>query len=401
MNLCNYYDRLEKENGELVRIVNAVPRAKDKQDLSLDVYKEYESGICECRNLYTSMCGYRVAFPDEVTSLYHNGTCLFIQKLDDFEKTKKIAAFQFYSQPLDEKSKCFILSKYPDFKYVLNKWSGSIAKTMNVLSIWKDHKEIELLLAVGYERLALNKSFWKLSEKNKKEIVLFVRKNQSMNKLSLTDIQIILKNRLNMQEYMEFDSFCYKYGKIRYDFYVYLKKINRADYVGFSLYRDYWKLLKQTNHNLKDDYWCYPKDLETSHNKILQEVESINSMKQLDKLKLKQDKYFKAVKKLLKYKTEIDGYYIFIPESVEEISKHAEKLHQCLIANDYVQQVIDKNCVLVFIQKSNIPIATCQLLKDDKIGQFYADELDRSNCLPSAEVKTAMNKWIEYKRSFA
>ena len=55
MNVCNYFDRLEIENGELVRVLNAVPRATKKSHLSLDVYKEYETGRCQCRNLYTSM----------------------------------------------------------------------------------------------------------------------------------------------------------------------------------------------------------------------------------------------------------------------------------------------------------------------------------------------------------
>ena len=126
-------------------------------------------------------------------------------------------------------------------------------------------------------------------------------------------------------------------------------------------YRDYWKLLKQTAHSQKEDYWRYPKDLQRKHDELLAEVENIKQMEEIEQLKAKQKMYFKAVKKLLKYGTEIDGYSVFIPGTVEEVAEQAMALHQCLIANDYVSKVISRSCVLVFIQKDRVPVATCQL----------------------------------------
>lgn len=401
MNLCNYYDRLEIEDGELVRVINAVPRAAKKSHLSLDVYKEYESGRCQCRNLYSSMTGYRVAFPDEVTSLYHNGSCSFIQKLEDFGDISRIPAFYYYSGGVDKISQKLILEKYPDFKYVMKKWSGTLAQTIDALAIWHDHKDVEFLLAAGWTKLALNKSFWRMSEKKRKEIVSFKKNNPECRGMSLSDIQKILKYGISVDEFREYEKFCWRHSQTRYDVYKYLQKIGKADFLGVSLYRDYWKLLKQTEHNKNDDYWKYPKDLQRKHDELLQEVENINQMKQIQSLKEKQERYSKVVKKLLKYGTEIDGYSVFVPETVEQIAEQAKVLHQCLVANDYVSKVINKSCVLVFIQKDSVPIATCQLLKGDKIGQFYADELDRDNCLPTDEVMAVMNKWIEWKKNSA
>ena len=399
MNICIYYDRLEIENGELVRVVNAVPRAAKKSHLSLDVYKEYESGRCQCRNLYSSMSGYRVAFPDEVTSLYHNGCCSFIQELEDFGETSKIPAFYYYSGGVDEISRKLILDKYPDFKYVMKKWSGTLAQTMLALLIWQNHKEIEFVLAAGWTYLALDKSFWRLSEKKRREIVAFKKNNPNITTMTLSDIQTVLKYKISIDDFREYKTFCRQHSKIRYDAYKYLLKIKKADYLGVSLYRDYWKLLKQTSHSQKDDYWQYPKDLQRKHDELLAEVENIKQMEKVEQLKSKQEKYFKAVKKLLKYGTEIDGYSIFVPATVEEVAEQAKALHQCLIANDYVSKVIGRECVLVFIQKDSVPVATCQLLKGNKIGQFYADELDRDNCLPTEEVKAAMDKWIAWKKN--
>ena len=139
-------------------------------------------------------------------------------------------------------------------------------------------------------------------------------------------------------------------------------------------------------------------DLQKKHDELREEVQQLKAMKRIEELKLKQEKYSKVVKKLLKLKLESDGYSVYIPETIEEINAHATALHQCLITADYVSKVIRKECLLVFVRKGDTPIATAQVNKDDSIGQFYADELDRSNCLPTDEVRAVMNKWIELKK---
>ena len=188
---------------------------------------------------------------------------------------------------------------------------------------------------------------------------------------------------------------------VAYDVYRYLLKVHMADHDGVMLYRDYWKLLGQTGHDSADAYWKYPKSLQAAHDKVLEEIRESNDSIQIKRLESKQENYSRAVKKLLKYNSEIDGYSVFVPDTVGQIVAQAKALHQCLVHCDYVSQVIDKKCVLVFIQKDGVPVATCQLLEGDKIGQFYADELDRDDCLPSEDVRAVMNKWIERKRRAA
>lgn len=401
MNLCNYYDRLEVEDGELVRVITAVPVSSKKSHLSLDVYKEYESGKCQCRNLYCSMWGYRVAFPGEITSLYSNGIGSFEQGLDMFSDVPKIKAFYHWSLCVDEDSRKLILEKYPEFKWVMKKWKGTLAQTMSALEIWKSHKDVEFVLAAGWTSIALNKSFWMLSERKRREVVNFKRTHKDTDYWSLSDVQASLKYRIGVSDFNLYRRFCQIHGKVTYDVYRYLLKVGIADRSGVDLYRDYRKMLKQTDHDSDDGYWKYPKNLQTAHDKVLVEVEEKNASVQLKKLEAKQENYFKAVKKLLKYNAEIDGYCVFVPDTVGQIATQAKALHQCLVHCDYVSQVINKSCVLVFVHKNGIPVATCQLLKGDKIGQFYADELDRNDCLPSEEVRAVMNKWIERKRSAA
>ena len=399
MNVCDYYDRLSVERGKLVRIVMANARKKSESYKKLDVYKEYESGKCVCRNLYTSMTGYRVGFPNEVNSLYRNGSCSFFQKLDKWGECNKMMSMP--SRTLVDVEREMIVKKYPGFKYVLEKWNGSIDKTLQVLRIWKEHKEIEIVLAAGFERIALNKAFWRLSEAKRKRVAAFLRNNQDKKRITLLDVQLMLNKNISYQELEKFKAWSYENLRAGYDIYKYLQRIGKADIGGVLLYRDYQDLLAQTEHDSKVDYWKWPKDLRKKHDILREEVARINAIKDMEKLKEKQAKYFNAVKKLLKNDYEIGGYRVFVPATVEEIQKQASALHQCLIQCDYVSQVIDKKCVLVFVQKDGAPIATAQILARNKIGQFYADELDRKNCLPTDEVRAVVNKWIEMKRNAA
>lgn len=396
MHLCDWLDRLEIENGELVRIITARAKAKKMKGRSLDVFKEYESGKTICRNIYYgSMGGYRVAFPKELTSLYREGYCQFEQKLEKYGECN-IPVFKYYSRDLNEQEKELICSLYPDFKYVLKKWSGSIARTLELLRIWKCHKEVEFVLAGGYTSLAFNKSFWKMTEQKRKEVAMFLKKNPEYQVKPLSTIQTIIKYKLTKQNLVEYEDFCDSYGKVRYDVFRYLEKCGLDDYTGVQLYHDYWNLLKQTPHSKAEHYWRYPKNLAQKHQILLQEVEQINALKEKEKLNQRQEQYFKAVKKLLKYKLEVDGYSVYIPETVEDISFQARILNQCLITNDYIGKVINKRCVLVFIRKNGCPVATAELFKGDKIGQFYCNQ-NNKNYIPSKKIKEVMNKWIEYK----
>lgn len=397
MTVCYYTDRLEKENGLLVRIVTATSR-KDKSQM-LDIYKQFENGDCFCRNLYYSMYGYRVGFPNEVNSLYGKcGSCDFIQKLDAYAECKKINSFQ--SRCISECEKKLIEKKYPEFKYILKKYPHTIEKTMQILDIWKTHKEIEFVLSTGYDKVALNKSFWKLSKDKQKEICNFIRKNPNHKNFNLQDIQTVLKFNAKTDEFVVYKDFCFMNRKVSYDVYKYLCKIEKANIDGIYLYKDYHDLLVQTNHDKNNTYWKYPKDLQKKHDELREEVKHIQELEEIEKLKKKQNDYKKVVENLFKFKKVIDGYSVYVPENVEDIKLQADKLHQCLIQCDYVSQVIRKSCVLVFIRKNEEPIATVQLLSNDKIGQFYANELDRNNCLPTDEVRAVFDKWLTFKKNY-
>lgn len=388
MHICKYRDRLETIGGELVRIVTASATRRGYEYLKQDVYREYESGKTESRHLYISMYGYRVAFPGESVSLYSGGYYPYTEEEEDFAECGKINAF--YSRKLKEEEKALIAGKYPDFCYVLKKWNGSIEKTLDALAIWKEHKEIEFILAAGWEDIALNKSFWRLTEKMRKSVVMYRKHHDNV---SVSDILVILRYNLSYDEFMKYRDFCRWQNRINYPAYKYLLKIGKADWQGVRLYRDYLNMLKQTDHG-KSDYWLYPKNLQKKHNELCAEIERKKELEELEKLQKKQKDYTKAVKRYIGKRLDAGGYSVYIPETVKEIRTHAKVLHQCLVSADYIGKVIDGKCYLVFVVSGGKPIATAEVFKSGKIGQFYTDELDRNNCLPSAEVRGYVTEWI-------
>lgn len=92
----------------------------------------------------------------------------------------------------------------------------------------------------------------------------------------------------------------------------------------------------------------------------------------------------------------IDGFSIFIPNEFSLCERQANELHQCIIKSSYVSDMAKHKTLLIFITKDDgTPIATCQIdNKTKEIRQFYANELDRRNCLPTKPMRVAMDKYI-------
>ena len=189
----------------------------------------------------------------------------------------------------------------------------------------------------------------------------------------------------------DFDFDYIKYANtIKYD--VYIKRLKGADKETMEYwhwhYNDYLKLAKEQGHNIKEDYWKYPKDLKEAHDKLMDAKTKIEAAKKKEEFKT----LLKRIKKYLKYNAEIDGYSIFFSAKYEEWKEQADTLHQCILASAYYK---NRNCILAFIRKGNNPIATVEIKKNKEIGQFYANEWDRTNCHPSEEVKKVFYKWFE------
>ena len=226
-----------------------------------------------------------------------------------------------------------------------------------------------------------------------------MNENRGLN-LSITDLKVIVRHGEEVA-----DMYCrakYIMGRTvkiselkwligQYDKYYKNESWSLSGDIG-----DYKELCEYFHKDMKDEYWAHPKNLRERLDELRTQRENIRMLEEAEQLKKKMTRYKRVIKRFEGWDRTIDGYNIIIPKTVEQWQKQASVLNQCIIRMNYIDEV-NKNYVLFFILKGDTPIATCEVtnLLEKKIGQFYADEFDRSNCLPTPEVRNAMLKYLD------
>jgi hypothetical protein len=395
---------LDKKKNEIVRIINArsnqkiVPGLKKGEQTNFDCYKQYETSPDVCRNLYINFYNYLgVEFPKEM--VYNYRTKRHVRRGYDEWDEARYNIHLDTSFPPTEREKKIICDKYPAFRYVLNKWCGTRSQTMAVLKVWKEHPEVELPLSLGYYDIIFNKSFYTMKKEDLKKCYKYMNENRELN-LSVTDLKVIIKYGEEVAD-MSFRAKSImgrrvKISDVKWVVNLYEKYYKDNSWGLRNDYENYKDLCIYFDKDMKDEYWAHPKNLKERLEELRSQRENIRMLEETVKLKKKMARYTRAIKRFEGWDRTIDGYNIIIPKTVEQWEKQASVLHQCIIRMNYMDEV-NKNYVLFFILKGDTPIATCEVtnLLEKKIGQFYADEYDRSNCLPTPEVRNAMLKYLD------
>ena len=395
---------LDKKKNEIVRIINArsnqkiIPGLKKGEQTNFDCYKQYETSPDVCRNLYRNFYNYlMVEFPKE--TVYNYRTKRHVKRgYDEWDEVTCNVNIDTPFYPT-EREKKIICDKYPAFRYVLNKWSGTRSQTMAVLNVWKEHPEIELPLSLGYYDVCFSKSFYTMKKEDLKKCYKYMNENRELN-LSISDLKIIVRHGEEVA-----DMYCrakrimgrtVKISELKWLIGQYDKYYKNESWSFRGDVVDYKGLCKYFNKDMKDEYWAHPKNLKERVNSLRVQRENIRKLVEAAELKKKMTRYKRVIKQFDGWDKVIDGYSIIIPNTVEQWQKQASVLQQCIIRMNYMDHV-NKNYVLFFILKGDTPIATCEVtnLLEKKIGQFYADEHDRTNCLPTPEVRNAMLKYLD------
>jgi hypothetical protein len=409
MHRCSYRHRIENIDGLIVRTVTAVWK-----DRTLDVYREDESGKQQVRNVYyNGIAGYCVEFPGDPLT-YGGGK----ETLEDWKDPDP--RWKYFR---NSSRKCFkpeidiILAKYPAFSYTLKKADPkevSVGNILSLLSVWTRHPEVELLVAGGFWNIVWNRSFWKMTPEKQKTVRNFLLRHPGKD-WCLRDILSMLANgigEVTLLAWHEMEKHFFCGRRISFKTYRYFQKSKRnRDWCEFRQYGDLIDMLKSDfPERLKDDYWVHPADIKKTHDKLMKEIDAKRKAERMiqearfraerkaamERKKAQPTAYEKAISGLKGMTCRYGTLRIFIPPSVSEIAMQARVLHQCLITADYVQKVIDRKCILVFIRENGKPVATAEILggKKKRLGQFYGNELDRNNCNPPAKAYKGMDKWM-------
>lgn len=395
---------LDKKKNEIVRIINArsnqkiIPGLKKGEQTNFDCYKQYETSPDVCRNIYRNVYNYLgVEFPKEMVWNYR--TKRHVRR--GYDEWDEVCCNLNIDTPyyLTEREKKIICDKYPAFRYVLNKWSGTRSQTMKVLKVWKEHPEIELPLSLGYYDVCFSKYFYTMKKEDLKKCYKYMNENRGLN-LSITDLKVIVRHGEEVS-----DMYCrakrimgrtVKISELKWLIGQYDKYYKNESWSLSGDIGDYKELCEYFHKDMKDEYWAHPKNLRERLDELRTQRENIRMLEEAEQLKKKMTRYKRVIKRFEGWNRTIDGYNIIIPKTVEQWQKQASVLNQCIIRMNYIDEV-NKNYVLFFILKGDTPIATCEVtnLLEKKIGQFYADEHDRENCLPTSEVRNAMLKYLD------
>lgn len=395
---------LDKKKNEIVRIINArsnqkiIPGLKKGEQTNFDCYKQYETSPDVCRNLYRNFYNYLgVEFPKE--TVYNYRTKRHVKR--GYDAWEEVCCNVNIDTPYypTEREKKIICDKYPAFRYVLNKWSGTRSQTMKVLKVWKEHPEVELPLSLGYYDIIFCKSFYTMKKEDLKKCYKYMNENRQLN-LSITDLKIIVRHGEEVS-----DMYCrakmlmghsVKISELKWLLGQYDKYYKNKSWSLRGDVEDYKELCEYFHKDMKDEYWAHPKNLRERVDDLRVQRENIRMLQRAEELKKKMTRYKRVIKQFDGWDRVIDGYNIIIPKTIEQWQNQANVLNQCIIRMNYMD-LVSKNRVLFFILKGDTPIATCEVtnLLEKKIGQFYADEHDRSNCLPTPEVRNAMLKYLD------
>ena len=395
---------LDKKKNEIVRIINArsnqkiIPGLKKGEQTNFDCYKQYETSPDVCRNLYRNFYNYLgVEFPKE--TVYNYRTKRHVKR--GYDNWDEVCCNVNIDTPYypTEREKKIICDKYPAFRYVLNKWCGTRSQTMAVLKVWKEHPEIELPLSLGYYDVCFSKSFYTMKKEDLKKCYKYMNENRELN-LSITDLKIIVKHGEEVS-----DMYCrakmlmghsVKISELKWLLGQYDKYYKNKSWSLRGDVEDYKELCEYFHKDMKDEYWAHPKNLRERVDDLRVQRENIRMLQRAEELKKKMTRYKRVIKRFDGWDRVIDGYSIIIPKTIEQWQNQANVLNQCIIRMNYMD-LVSKNRVLFFILKGDTPIATCEVtdLLEKKIGQFYADEHDRTNCLPTPEVRNAMLKYLD------
>lgn len=343
-------------------------------------YKTLSGKTYSSANLdFTTMSGYLAFYPEDEEDHYSE---------DPYDWAKAMPVYTEISKNEIDLIK-FVM---PKAGYVLDKLLKNNIKDnceiYDALIVWQKHPEMEYLIANGFCEIGLDRRFWRLTESKMKSIIQYCKQHKGeLHNPSYTDVRDAM-NGVDID--LKHTS---QYYKVPYG--VTNEYINSLGYGQLGILKDYYQMVRELKKDLTDKYWLMPKDISAAHEKVKKELE--NTKRERNNAELE-----KVVKALIKYGFQKNGYTVFVPTDWLEIKKQADALDQCLITCEYDKKMMEGKCILVFIQKKGKPIATMEVVSTKKrgkreahIGQFYMDERDRNNCLPTPEIRALGQKWLD------
>ena len=309
MHIAIKSQRVRLLRGQLVREVSAAPRGKAKGCAPYPVFREWEDGHRESRNLYFQIIsGWLYSTPEEIGRE---------------EWSADAPKGDWCLDYLSEADLALIAEARPEFRFCLRKadergYTG--AEIFKLLRAFEADSRVELLVAAGLKSLALSAGFRRLSKRLQQDVARWAIQNGDYGLRAALDC---LRERISVGEWNEWRSG--EWRNMKYKTFRYLKTCNVYPWE----YREYLYTVQAVGKDPSDEYWKYPSNFRKRRRAVERMWANLQKAKE-EAERRKREQELIAVASKFDAGT-FDGIRVWVPTSVEEFAAQAQALDQCLM----------------------------------------------------------------------
>jgi len=380
MHYFNRTQRVRLVEGRLCREVYATAKGSKAPRAPLAVFREWEDGSTECRNLvYSSIAGWLFIAPDDP---HDEGGRYGVEPWAP--GGPKNGACWDHLTPEDAET---IKAARPAFRWCLDKavaagYTG--VQIFELLRTFSRAPEVELLVGAGLHRLAHSSGLLRLSAATQKRVIAWA---STRGDFGLSCAMACLKHGIEPEAWEKWQA---SHPKMSYPEWAYAEARGVPRYE----YLEYLTAARNVGKDLKDPYWHFPGDF-AARRRAVERIASNRKKRETRQRAEALRRIAGAFKRAV-----VGGFSVWVPATFAEFKAQAKALHQCLVDMDYATKVIKGECVLVFLGTACGPTATCELRpvgNSWRIGQFYGDE-EKKDYLATAEERAALAAWAKRNR---
>lgn len=379
---------IQKYRGKILERTWSVRKYRGVQEMQ-EIERRLEgAGYVVFRNVYCTMCGYKVAW-------YNSNIPYYRFNMHDYgiwDYCEKHYCNIWCKHLFTDKD---IIELDPNLKYYSYNSNSSIP-LIDYITIYRAFPKCEILMKLGFGTLCKNSKILKqLEDKN---FIKFLWKNKKCHcYYNGTMVMSAYKSGLSIEEKNAIDRFNSRisgFAVLHSDFIEVVSKDRLRKYIvdkgiDIGTYFDLISAIKYLHLDLTDTKNIFPKDFGYWHNYYTNQVECMKNKETDEKMKVVADKYLKLAKK------SYEDICLMIPHSSMELIVEGEKLHHCVGRMGYNRKMANGTSLIIFVRKvedKDTPFLTLEYdPKAKKVLQFYGDH-DKQ---PEDHYKDIIyNKWL-------
>ena len=395
------YAYLTTWKKELIKVTVAVKHRYKKWYCKQVAVHGLNSDKCLVKDMeysyYTGM-GFRFGWYEEGLQKYPNW----------FEHGWGLAYDQYYD-PFAEIINPYFIDRLTEFKYSAYKlYQGFYL--FKYLRLYKQYPQLEMLIKLGFSRIAMSKTILKRCGKDKSFCKwLIANKNQLQSRHYYIDVIIRAYKTQKPLEKLQ----AYKEAKLRLVHDKSLSPIKELfkgkdleqffDYIAKqqtnpNTYLDYLKACQNLGLNMSEDKNRFPHDFKRWHDIRIDEYATKKAMEDEEKRKELYSKFSAVAEKYLSLQhAKRSAFICVIAKSPADLIREGEMLHHCVGRMNYDQKFAREESLIFFIRNKyepETPFVTVEYsLSQKKILQCYGEHDHK----PNEDVLHYVNKiWLPY-----